>query len=74
MRSFEAAMKAVMADRSVAAAVAGLLMQDAWDLRGHLIGRNLVRTGEVLSGELITAENRGEGPGWSLGIECGNVC
>ena len=74
MRSFEAAMKAVMADRSVAAAVTGLLMQDAWDLRRHLIGRNLVRTGEVLSGELTTAENRGEGPGRSLGIECGNVC
>lgn len=47
MGALEAAMQAVVSQRAVAVAVAGLLMQDGRDLRRHLIGGHLIRMGKV---------------------------
>jgi len=48
--TFKAAMQAVVSHRSIAMAVAGLLMQDFGDLCCHLVGSDLIGMREVDSG------------------------
>ncbi len=60
MGTLKAAMQTVMPHHSVAVAVAGLLVQDGWNGRRHLVGGHLVGMGEVNAGELISAKHRGE--------------
>ncbi len=58
MGSFKAAMQAVVPHLAIAPAVARLLMQNARNLRRHLVHGHLVRMREVGPCKLISAHNR----------------
>src|ERR1700742_1405932 len=53
----EAAVQAVVSQGAVAVAVAGLLVDDFRDGGGHLVGGHLGWMIEVLTGELVAAED-----------------
>ena len=57
MCAFEATVQAVVAEDAVAVAVAGLLVEDRRNLRGHLVDHDLVVVGEVDAGELVAAQD-----------------
>jgi hypothetical protein len=57
MCSFEATVEAIVSERSIAVAVAGLLMKHSGDLCGHLVGSHLIGMRKVQSCELFTAKD-----------------
>ena len=73
VRSFKAAMQAVVSHHPVAMAVAGLLMQYGGNLCRHLVGGDLVGMGEVDAGKLISAKDGGRGLPGSGGVVGRNV-
>ena len=70
----EAAMQAVVSQRAVAVAVAGLLVEDIGNLRGHLVGGHLIGMSEVSAGELVAAQDGREGFGRRLRCRPGYRC
>src|SRR5580704_14773968 len=71
--SFKAAVQAIVAHRPVAVAVAGLLVQNRRNLRGHLVGSDLIGMREVDSCELVPAQNRRQLLCRSMGVVGRNV-
>jgi hypothetical protein len=69
----EAAMKAIVVQRSVTMAIARLLVQHCGNLRRHLICNDLIRMREVDSSQLVATQQRREGLGWSTRVVGGNL-
>ena len=57
VKDFKAAMQAVVAHRTIAVAVAGLLVQHRRNLCGHLVRSHLVRMREIWPGKLRATED-----------------
>lgn len=66
--ALKATVQAVMAQDSVAVAVARLLVQDGGDGCCHLVGDDLILVGEVDSGELVASQNGGKRFDWRGGV------
>ena len=60
--ALEAGVEGFVTEGAVAAAVAGLGVEDLVDLCGHLVRRHLEGVGEGVSGELAASQNRVNGP------------